>query len=199
MSYMFATIEVAPRTVLNLTRQKITPRLLLLVNCMVFCSAVLPSGQAFGAIEIVDGSHGSRGVGKAFVNRFSVASKEEALSKLQGLQHSKVPVTVQDFLGETIKFIRVVFYDSTFRDFAGAKSFLESILGSIIISSSYSGPYLQLVWAEGSTASLEAEVFFDDGTTGRIETDGWHLFLENNRGTFWWHRWDEAFPRKEIK
>jgi hypothetical protein len=58
---------------------------------------------------------------------------------------------------------------------------------------------LQLVWAEGSTASIEAEVFFDDGTTGGIETDGWHLFLEDNRGTYWWHRWDSAFPRKELK
>jgi hypothetical protein len=166
---------------------------------MVICTVALPSAWASDSIEIVDGSHGSRGVGKAFVNRFSVASKEEALSKLQGLQQSKTPVTVQDFLGGTIKFVRVVFYDSTFRDFAGAKAFLQSILGSIIISSSHSGPYLHLVWAEGSTASMEGEVFFDDGTTGMIETDGWHLFLEDNRGTYWWHRWDLAFPRKEIK
>jgi hypothetical protein len=178
---------------------RLVQRLLLLLKCLVICTVVLPSAWAFDSIEIVDGSHGSKGVGKAFVNRFSVASKEEALSKLQGLQHSKVPVTVQEFLGGRIKFIRVAFYDTTLRDFAGAKTFLESILGSIIISSSHPSPSLQLDWAEGSTASIEAEVFFNDGTTGRIETDGSHLFLEDNRGTYWWHRWDSAFPREEVK
>jgi hypothetical protein len=78
-----------------LSKERFIRRLaLLLVKCMVICTIVFSSAQASDSIEIVDGSHGSRGVGKAFVNRFSVASKEEALSKLQGLQHSNLPVTV---------------------------------------------------------------------------------------------------------
>jgi hypothetical protein len=104
-------------------------------------------------------------------------------------------VTVLDFLGGKIRFIRVVFYNMSLKTFQGAKSLLDSVLNAVIISPGHPDPGLQIDWAEGTTSLVVAEVIFDNGTMGRIETDGWHVFFEDNQGTYWWHRWDSAFPR----
>jgi hypothetical protein len=164
---------------------------------LVCCSAVWSWGAGSNAVEIVDGFHGvekmqrveSREPGGEFVNRFAVPTREQAIAKVTKLREAKEMVTVERFLGGDIRFIRITFFDDSLKDFETARSFLQDLLNSTIISPSHhEGPFLNILWSEGSNDSIKALIFYANGSVGRIESDGWHLFLEDAEGTYWWHR-----------
>ena len=162
--------------------------------------AATASADTTNDTEIVDGFHGvermhkieRREPGGEFVNRFAVPTREQAMAKITRLRETKELVTVRSFLGGKIRFVRVTFFDDSLKDFETARFFLQDLLGSTIISASPSplteGPFLQPAWAEGSEDSIRALIFYENGSIGRIESDGWHLFLEDSEGTYWWQR-----------
>jgi hypothetical protein len=160
----------------------------------VCCSPIWCRGAAANAVEIVDGRHGNavRQTGDAFVNRFAVPTREQALAKLAKLRETREPVTVGSFLGGKIRFVRVTFFDDSIRDFETSRHFLQDLLGAVVIpnngASYVEPPRLAIDWAEASENTIQALIFFENGSVGRIESDGWHLFLEDSDGTYWWDR-----------
>jgi len=80
-------------------------------------------------LPIVDGFHqGARfqDLGHGFANMFSVASEVQARAKVDNLRTAKSSVTVQEFLGGRIRFIRVTYFAESFGDFEKARAFLRT-------------------------------------------------------------------------
>lgn len=171
-------------------------KLPLIVSCFIYFPAYADNQNK--SVEIVNGFHAIESViiGEEFKNKFSVPSKKEALNKIQHLKKLKKPVTLQKFLGDEIKFIRLVFFDSSLGDFPKAKTFLESLLKLAIVTPlNESHPQLEIHWSEHTEAYIKALVFFKNGHIGRIESNGVHLFLEDALGTYWWYRADPGIVK----
>jgi hypothetical protein len=159
-------------------------------------------------------------VGVGYKNGYSVPSKAEAVAKLKSFRDLGREVTLQEFLGGEIGLIRISYYykpldfpDQTNSlakgehslDEAGA--LVKELLASVIVDPKHGdepalwGP----AWSEWSSETIRALVLYRDSRIGRIQCDatedslrdgGVHLFFEDHDGTYWWHRWDTAFPRK---
>jgi hypothetical protein len=179
------------------------PTATLLLTCMklAVCEAATTNNFIIGG-----GSESP--VGEQFSARFSVPSKAEASARLESFKALGRRVTVREFLGGDIQIVQIVFYGDPIDSFERAKALLRDLLASHILAPERLGaPTLDgLTWAEGSRATIRATVGFGDGRIGRLESDltddgslragGVHLFLEDHAGTYWWHRWDAAFPRE---
>jgi hypothetical protein len=181
-------------------------RLIMVAVCAgLSYSPFLSAQDVKTTVRIVDGAHGVENafIGSAFRNRFSVASEEAARKKIENLKGSREEITVQDFLGGEIDFVRVTFFDRALTDFARSRAFLQDLLDWVILSPPYpdptSGPQLHAYWAQGATPSVQALVFFVNGSLGRIESDGTHLFVEDAAGTYWWYVGDSGLQRKQRK
>lgn len=145
--------------------------------------------------EIIDGARDPRRAGDGCVNRFSVASQKDAQAKVARLRAGKTPVSVAQFLGGPIKLVRVVYADPKAGGFAKARSLVRDVLAAPLLAPGVSSePRLFPDWAEEDGATARALVIFEDGTVGRAETDGTHLFLEDSAGTFWWYRFPSRKP-----
>lgn len=165
------------------------------------CSPVYADNQN-KSVEIINGFHGIESViiGEEFRNKFSVPSKKEALYKIQNLKRLKNPVTLQKFLGDEIKFIRIVFFDSSLGNSPKAKTFLENLLKLAIVTPfNANHPRLEIHWSEHTEAYIKALVFFKNGHIGRIESNGVHLFLEDALGTYWWYRSDPGIVKLHAR
>ena len=66
---------------------------------------------AGGTNTIAIGGGNESQVGSGFANRFSVPSKDEATAKLKSFRELGRAVTLREFLGGDIEFIRITFYD----------------------------------------------------------------------------------------
>ena len=163
---------------------------------------------AGGTNTVAIGGGNEHQVGSGFANRFSVPSKDEATAKLKSFRESGRAVTLREFLGGDIEFIRITFCDKPIDTLDRARALVKELLVSVVMSPEYRGaPMLDGPrWAEGTRATIRALVIFADGRVGRIHCDatddgsrragGVHLFFEDHEGTYWWHRWDTYFPRK---
>ena len=169
---------------------------------LAFCEAATTN-------SLVIGQGKESGVGDKFSPRFSVPSKAEALARLESLKALGRRVTAQEFLGGDVQIVQIVFYGSPINSLERAEAVLRDLLSSHVLAPELrGGPELfGPMWSESTSATIRATVRFRDGRVGRIESDvtddkvsgAVHLFLEDHAGTFWWHRWDAAFPRRSEK
>jgi hypothetical protein len=147
--------------------------------------------------------------GMGYANRFVVPSRDEATTKLKTFEDLEKPITVQEFLGGEIRFAQITFYYKSLTNLVQASALLKDILSSVIIAPAHPLNVPQLVgprWSEGTSSTIRALIFYKDGAIGRMSCDvtedgseragGAHLFLEDDKGTYWWHRWDATFPRQ---
>ena len=196
------TISTLSRVRLNTSYAVLLLLALLTCAWSQFCVAG-PTNE----VQIVGGDE--RTVGGGYANRYSVPSKDEAQARLKTFRKLGRAITLQEFLGSEIRYIRITFYDKPLDSFDRARAVMRELLASVVVSPDHRGaPMLEGPrWAELNQATIRALIVFTDGRIGRIHCDatddgsiragGVHLFFEDHDGTFWWHRWDAEFPRKK--
>lgn len=96
------------------------------------------------------------------------------------------PATIGDFLGGAAKSVRVTRYAQPISS-SPAETEVPQILKKVWDGQFRSASCL-IDWAEVALWSIEGVVEFEDGTRGRLITDGYHVALQDHAGKSWFIR-----------
>jgi len=164
----------------------------LLISMSVLATLVF---QESSPISIIDATR-FYAMGQDYKNMLSETERRTLETRVRGLQDGKSAITFREFLGGHIKNISVISVSEPNDGFAKAQALLSELMESLLVQPHSEGPFLSQVWSELTVVSVVATIHYDDGRVGALETDGWHLFVEDHQGIYWWYRWDRNFPRR---
>ena len=132
-------------------------------------------------------------------NCFPTTTREQAYQRRDDLIQLDREITVEEFLGAKIE--RIFILRASEPDvFQSPEEELRTWLHSIVVSPGVIGkPDLHAGWAEGVGIFLEGFIRYESGCTGTFRVAKSHFAAEDAHGVHWFHRWDAAFPKRQLE
>jgi len=102
--------------------------------------------------------------------------------------YSQVPVTVANFVGGKVKTIKVTHVLGAARQKRPPKQ--EELANTLrkVWLGQFQSAACRILWAEGGTWSIDADLLFEDGKQGTLITDGVHVAIQDHDGNAWFFR-----------
>lgn len=143
-------------------------------------------------------------------------SREAALERRERFREESRPISVREFLGAGIERVFVGFMGPGVTE-ESATTDVEAWLDSVLIdprSRCGGGPELGRGWAESNILTVRGAILyaprFESGpgirvhegacsSRGSFDLGGPNYFVVRDaHGVYWWHRWDQCFPKRSI-